>query len=173
MSGEFRIGRKFARHFYPRTQGGSQASFARNYASGATASPLVTTSGIELPWTSIASGAPAGVDVPITPVSSGILAIDGVISFANESNAETTVQLVVRVDGVGMVVPNQLQVTVLPNDGTDDGAFAARISLVTPAVSLNTEHDVSVFLLAGADNAVRAVAASCTIQIQEIPPATG
>jgi len=99
---------------------GNSLPFARNFALG-TKTARLATDGIQIPWNSIdvppvAPITPCGVqgcvDVPITPLSTGIVLVSGTISLVNGGVAPTTVTVTVQVNGVTLPVPSYVTTIV-------------------------------------------------------------
>jgi hypothetical protein len=165
----FRIGRKHAQHTYPENRGGAAAAlFARNFAEGPLINTTITDGGIQIPWAFVESGAPAGVNVPITPRSSGILRISGVIVIASTAEVDRVVSLVVQVNGASMSVPLTEANTVTAG-GFEVVAFATE----TLALPIGPTYNVQIFLNASAPDELLVEARSSTIEVQEILAATG
>jgi len=167
----FRIGRAYARHVYDERRGGGSAAspFARNFAAG----PTLTTSiaaggGTQIPWEVIDSGAPAGVDVPITPQSTGVVRISGVISLKNSTGSAVAAQVEVQVNDVSLTFPNAENATV-DADGFEAIPFLAEATGLTIGVTVN----VQILVIAGGSDAISAVAESSTLDVQEVAVATG
>lgn len=166
--GEFRIGRKFARHVYPdNSRAAALTLFARNSAVGPSGATDITTIGTPVPWDIIESGAPSGPDVPITPRVTGLVSISGVISVKSSSVSQESVQLEAFAGGILVPVPNQEQVSIDP-----DG-FEAIPFLVLVPLTVGVPTNIRIGLIASTDNVLQIVFESSTILIQEMAPATG
>jgi hypothetical protein len=164
----FRIGRKFAQHTYPepRGAGATPQPFARNFASGPfedqdigenVATPLF--------WENISSGAPSGIEIPITPLSTGVVRVLAAVTLKNlDTNADVIAQLVI--DGVQIDPPDPV-VTVL--SGTN-----VILTFLAEFEGLAIGVTVPVSLVLSADGSgVDAVASGSTIEIHEVVQATG
>jgi hypothetical protein len=164
--GEFRIGRKFAQHSYPESRFGDGA-FARNFASGPPTgegpTPIVTT-GTPVSWETIESGAPPGVNVPITPHVTGRIRIIATIVVASVAGAGLV--------GIGAVI-----------DGTPIStpqSFSAVVALGVVTVSFVLDvavgfgpHTVQIRAVAGADNVLVLQPHDSTLDIQELGGTVG
>jgi hypothetical protein len=166
--GEFRIGRAYAKHSYPESRQNTTVPLARNFAVGPATTTAVTTGGTPVPWSSIESGAPAGVNVPLTPLSSGIIELTGVIEVDNGTESPVVVQVQTALSGPILGLPVNEKVTVQPG-------FAA-IPIVTEwlaALPLGTTVDFQVIVTAASNGAITLVAGSSSFRVKEVPPATG
>jgi len=154
---------------------GSSASFARNFASGPAGATDIPVAGILVPWSSPDAGTP-GTDVPITPRSTGLVLITGVITVKSTSGNQETVTLEVLVNGVPLAVPFVENLTIEPG-----GVIAIPILTETNShinggpLPLGTTADVSIFLSASVDDPVvlQVSTESSTLELQEVPVATG
>lgn len=168
--GEFRIGRSHAKHSYPDTpRAGGLAAFARNYAQSDTTTPVAST-GTQVPWDTIESGAAAGVDVPITPHVTGRVRIIAMVVIANVTGAQRLIEVQAQVGGV--TVPNVTAIASV--DGEPEGGEAfetVTLLLDTSLLPVGSASNVEILLTADSDNALEVV--NATIDIQELPAATG
>lgn len=155
---------------YPEApRGGYAAQFARNFASGpATTTTIDIDPGTQLPWDVIDSGAPPGVNVPITPRSSGIILVTGVISLKSSSEIDEVVQLLIEVNGVPLPVPF-LESNTISASGFEAIPFVAEITGLAVGVAAN----VQVRLISSNATDIGATLDSSTINLQEVPAATG
>lgn len=176
----FRIGRKHAQHAYPTSRAASSVPYARNFAAGPTAQdPIsVTPATSSISWTAIESGAAPGPLVPITPKSTGIIRIQGVVVVKSNALTPVELQVLVKVNGGTLLVPLFEVVSCAPNvlGPPPPGGFTAIPFLTeTPfgaplpiGVAANVEialsaNDVGLFLIVG----------SSTLDVQEVQAATG
>lgn len=158
-------------HSYPETRrgGGALQSFGRNFAWGPASVTPVDIIPIQVPWETIASGAPAGTDVPITLVSTGIICIRAVLCFKNQSDTTNIdVFIDVQIDGVSMSLPATIQATAInPN-----GSLVVPVLAQTDAIALGA-HNVQIQVGANADSEILLVSQDSSIEVQEVPAATG
>jgi hypothetical protein len=171
----FRIGRKHAQHTYPESRATTTVPLARNSASGPDESTDIDTT-VQVPWNVIENGAVAGVNVPITPKTTGVIHVTGVITVA--STDLTLVQLFVEVSGVDAPVPAAEAMTVaasavvaIPFD-VILGAGANGAPIATPLV-IGATVPVQIRLAQTVGAGANIVALSSTISIQEVVPVTG
>lgn len=170
--GSFRIGRAYAKHVYPERRGGGGdplTAFARNFASGPKGSTSVSLAGTQVPWNSVDVG-PNGVNVPITPVSTGIVRIAGVLTLANSTGAPVFVSVHIQVDSVSLPIPLSQTVSV-PATGTVDVPFLTETDAGDTPVGV-TSH-IQVLLNAASDSAITLTQEGSTLDIQEVSEATG
>ena len=93
---------------YPETRRSGGSNFARNFATGPKSETGIE-DGIQIPWNAIdAGGTTPGPDVPITPLSTGVLLISGVVTAFNSSGAPLTVTVAIQVNGVSIPVPSDM-----------------------------------------------------------------
>jgi hypothetical protein len=169
---------------YPETggRGAATSALARNFASGPppSDSPIpITTTGDQIVWDFIQSGAPSGIDVPITPHVTGQLLVTVSTTVENSSDAPADLKVQLQVDaGAGPVTvtppadPQDAHTTVEAN-GSVMVSFTALLPGPPPAFTVGTPIKIEVLLTASADNSLVMVAESSTIEIQEVLPATG
>jgi hypothetical protein len=157
---------------YPERRRSGAELFARNFAAGPefpTPVAIATDPGTQVPWAVIESGAPAGVNVPITPRSSGIIRITGVVVVKSSSEIVEIVNLEVEINGTAISIPQFEAQSIL------DGGFAT-IPFVTENTSflpIGVVANVSVRVTASSDDVLQLRPASSTIDVQEVPAATG
>ena len=155
-------------HGYPdNPRAAALALFARNFASGPGTDTAVTTAGTLVPWSAIDSGAPAGTDVPITPRSTGVVRISGVLSLSCISEGNEWVQLLVQVGGVAQAIP------AVEKDTVSAGGFTAVPFLAEVTLPIGVAANIQIKLNPRVNDTVTIVADSCTIEVQEVPVATG
>jgi hypothetical protein len=180
--GEFRIGRKSAQHSYPESRfAGLLGPFARNFAAGPLLPDVVVvgdgiTGGTPILWDIIESGAPASISVPITPKSTGIIRITGVVAVKNSSGAAVNVLVQVALNGVRQVVPFSEEVTVVnhaPDAFNIGGAATLPIVAELAGLVVGVTRLVSIVVTAETAVAINLLAATCTLDIQEVAAATG
>lgn len=167
--GEFRIGRKHARHSYPDTRGGGAGGvFSRNFASGPATETDITVDGVQLPWNAVDVGTP-GADVQITPNVTGIVQIDGVITMKNHSSGIVIVNIQAQVGSLGLLIPLAEAVSMPAN------ALAAIPVLTEFSAPIGVAALVQI-LVESADaggNEISIVMESSTLSLQEVSAATG
>jgi hypothetical protein len=170
MSG-FRIGRKFAQHSYPDPRRSTTVAFARNSATGPAADQGFDDTGAQVVWDSIESGAVAGVNVPITPLSSGKIHITGVITVKTDNPNSVDVNLTVEVDS--LLVPRPANEMVSVSGTGPDMPWAAIPFDVIVNLPVGVTSNIEILMTASADVAIHIEAGSSSISIQEVPPVTG
>lgn len=146
-------------------------SFARNFALGpAQLTPIPDGAGVQIPWSSIESGAPAGPSVPITPRVTARVLVFGTVTIKNVLLPSTPVlvSLQVELDGIAFPVPANEQDTI-------DGLGAGVLSFLTliPNIPVGTTHFIQVRVTASTPDALILGAESSMIEIQEMQAATG
>jgi hypothetical protein len=164
--------RRYARETYPETGGAAgEAGLARNSALGPAGSPVfITGAGVQIPWSTIDVGAP-GVEVPITPQSTGIIRITAMVGVENVTDDVVATPVTVQLDGLGPVAVFA-SATVLPDESAEIpftidlwGAHALPVG-VTTNISLLVKF-------VGAAETVQLDLNRSSIDIQELPAATG
>lgn len=167
--GEFRIGRKFAQHSYPESRQNTTVPYASNFAEGpANSTTAVTTDGTQVPWQVVAAGSP-GVDVPVTPSSTGALLFSGVISLKNIAGEDTEVRVRLQTSSVDLPIPADERI-IVPANGR---AVIPILSLVSALVGATHNFQVQVTALGSEDDDIFLVGQSCTLEILEVPLPTG
>jgi hypothetical protein len=164
----FRIGRKGAQHSYPVSRGAMEVPRARNFAAGPTATEPITVAGIFIPWSLIEAGAPAGINVPITPRSSGIILIQGVITIKNAVLAPIVASMFVWVNGTPLIVPF-METVLVPASGSSVIPFlteTAPLPIGVPAI-------IQIAINAASEPGLSLLPASSTMAVQEVRAATG
>lgn len=170
--GEFRIGRKYAQHSYPepRRGGASATPFARNFAAGPGSETNITVPGVQVPWSAIDVGAP-GVNIPITPQSTGIIRIAGALTIKNHSGSNVVTVLVnPQVAGVSLAFPLGDEVTLPIN-----ALAVIPILAETSALTIGVQALIQV-LVSSEDADVNQISIeleSSTLDVQEVAVATG
>lgn len=162
---------------YPERRGGGATpteAFARNFASAPADQILIPEDpGAQVVWNSISSGAPASADVPITPAVTGIIMVRGVICLKNTSSdpqVDSGVQVLVQVGNPPAVtlIPFLELVTVEIGD-----AVVVPILTQTDPQPIGVPTSISILLLAGDAGTISLVSQSSSLEIQEVPAATG
>jgi hypothetical protein len=114
-------------------------------------------------------------EVPITPRSTAIVKISGVVTVKNSSVDQEAVTLQVFVDGVQVAVPFAEVSSIDPTD-TPPGFGGLAIPFLTQAeagsLAVGVTSVVQIKLFATADDVLFIAAESTTIEIEEIVPAT-
>src|SRR5512147_2902491 len=165
--GEFRIGRKYAQHSYPESRRDTTVPYAGNFAQGPTDNTAISSGGTQIPWTVIASGAPAGVDIPITPKSSGRIRLVGQVVVDNISEGNATVSVQAQVDGVTISTPSSQ--TEFSTDITIDTVpFVLDLTLPVGVLA-----NIQLLVTASGNDELELTAACSTLDISEIPAPTG
>lgn len=174
--GEFRIGRKYAQHSYPDTRRDTTLPLARNFAVGPPVKTSVTPnpSGFPIPWSVIESEGAVGpgvVNVPITPTTSAIAQVSGVITITNNGAASATAQVLVQTVGPGSFVfaPENEFETIAPG-----ATVAIPVSTLGTNVSpIDSTVSLQLLIVASPGSSLQLVENSTTFGIQEVPAATG
>jgi hypothetical protein len=173
------VGRTGSRRVYsypePRFTG-LVGPFARNFAAGPDNDggdqPLVvasvTPADNAIDWALLESGTSPNVNVPITPRSSGIVRISGVVTVSNSDAAAHTVQIIIGVNGAVVPAPAGETVTVPAN-----GVVAVPFLTETIPLPIGTTATVEILAVASSNGHLSAVLDSSTLDIQEVTPATG
>jgi hypothetical protein len=164
----FRIGRKYAQHSYPIPRAATSVPYARNAAVGPAASVPITTVAAAIPWAIIESGAAPGVNVPITPRSTGIVRIHSVVTVKNSSNAPVQATVAAVVNGTPLPVPGFESVTIPAS-----GSMAIPILTETPPLPIGVLANIEIAVVASADAALSLIFASSSLEVQEVQAATG
>lgn len=168
------VGRTGALRVYSYPEGPRNAALgllARNLATfaGEGALAIATTPGTQIPWTFIASGAASGVDVPITPRSTGALRITGKLTVIHGgAGAAESVTVQVEIGGVPIAVTfNGSDTLSAAGDLSEIPIFAEL--LPTPSL-VGVLGQVEVRLIAsGADLGL----VNAMLDIQEVSATTG
>jgi len=161
--GSFRVGRKFASHAYPephRGGGGPAPLLARVFATTEedTSTPVPTGDPVLIPWDGI------GDEIPVTPLSTGVLEVSGVVVLENESETDTYIITVfVLIDGNPMDPPTSSQMSI-PPESTISIPYLAQSEALTP----DTPVDVSVAVISDTDPEGDVDIVSATVAIQEV-----
>ena len=140
---------------------------ASNAASGPSGATPIGGAGTKVPWAAIDVGAP-GVDVPITPKSTGRVRVIFSITVLNAGAAMVGVVARLLIGGVAQAIP-YVAASIQANGLGELGiiSFVAEVTLPVGATS-NIEVDLTT---AGAS--VEMYPEGATIDIQELPAATG
>lgn len=155
----------------PRGSGNGDGPFARNSATGPdNVTAISAGGGTQVPWNVIDSGAVGGVNIPITPLSTGVVRIQGVISIKNSANAVVDVHLEVQVDDVSLPVPFNEANTI---QGSNATSFEAVPFMIVTTIPIGSTSNVQILLKASSADSLSVIAESSTIDIQEVPAATG
>jgi hypothetical protein len=149
----------------PRRSSGVAPAFARNFATGPKGSVL-TTDGVQIPWNLIDVG-PGGPDVPITPITTGIVLISGVVVLTNGSGVSTSANIHVQVNGINLTIPELNGISVADGTIVAIPILAETDPIETP---IGVTTPIEIFVLgAGLFVAVGGSALS----LQEVSVATG
>lgn len=168
----FRVGRSRAQHVYPESRGVTTLVFARNFAQGPSETTAVTMAGVQVPWTSIesvgGSPPPGTVDVPITPRVTGRVRLLAMVAVQNTSGAAAKVSVQAQVGGVTVVGAPLGTETVDATTGVETVPYVFDLTL-----PVGTTSDIELLVSASADGALALIPSSTTLDIQELPRATG
>ena len=178
-----RTGSKRA-YSYPDTRPGGNAllAFARNYANGPAleSNPTVDgpVTGTEIPWATRDVPGTDPEDIPITPRSTGIIVVRGVVSLRNTSETDIVdVQVQVEIGTVTPVaypVPANEKISVPIDDGEGlENRIVVPFMVEIPGLPIGTTQIVRVLLTADAENLVQIVENSSTCEVAEVSVATG
>lgn len=173
------IGRTGSKRSYsypvtPRSAGASGSNFARNYASGPFEDTDVPIAGVQVPWSIIDSGVIVGDDVPITPLVTGQILISAAIALENISSDPVNIQAEVQVNDVTVATP--ADVKSLIDAAVAEGVSTLMIPVVariTLPVGVLANIQIRVSASDEPGDLVHLVAASSTMNIQEVSVATG
>jgi hypothetical protein len=172
--GEFRIGRTYARHSYPDTPRGASAAFARNSAFGPNSPPLSVdpVAGTKVPWQQIEVGTAGDTVVPFTPKVTGITRVLVNVVFENAGASDVV--------GVSVLIGGSIIGSTVST--IDASSEAGRAFITVPfqvdlagadklLLGPTYSFEVKVAQLHGSGTISVIVVSS--IDIQELPPATG
>lgn len=149
---------------YPETRrGGAAVSYARNYATGTKGGSLIGPAGREITWNAIDVGSDPSIDVPITPLSTGVVLVSGVATLLNGTGAPILVTIRVHVDDVAVGAP--FAATTVPAGGEMAIPFLAE----TDVLSLSA-HFIQIFVDGDGANLI---ADGSAVNVQEVPVSTG
>lgn len=170
------VGRTGARRVYSypeRPRGSELALLARNFAAGPSSATDIDIAPTPIPWNIVDVGG-AGTTVPITPRSSGIILISGVISIKSTSGIQESVLVQVVVNGLPLLVPF-LQNPTIEANGFISIPFLTELNLATFGSLLPVGVAAAVSILVTAANAdtLQLAVDSSSMTIQEVRPATG
>lgn len=154
---------------YPETRrSGSDPllAFARNYATGTKGGIEVGALGLEIPWNSVDAGLPpTTADVPITPVSTGVVLISGDTTINNPTGAPIDVTVTVHVAGSAGAEFSRTTLAA--------GATAA-IPFLAESIPANTPVGVTTQIQVFVDGeGALLVADGSAVSVQEVAVATG
>jgi|HubBroStandDraft_1064217.scaffolds.fasta_scaffold139983_1 hypothetical protein len=165
-----RIGRKSAAETYPVSPGaqGGSAANARNSAVGPAGNVTITAAGSPptqaITWQFVEAGVNASPNVVVTPRASGDFKVTAVVNVSNPQGAAIELLAVVTVNGTAVSEISQQSVPIGANSSLTLLPFGVSgLPLGTPA---NIGVKVS-------GNGLQLTAASSTIFVEEVRPATG
>jgi len=176
--GEFRIGRKFAQHSYPEApRGAGPSGFARNSAfgpQGLTPQALGAT-GDKIKWDTIESGGVSGdTAVKITPKVTGI--VRALINVVVENTAGSTNNMIVEpfLDGssIGAATISTVDAAFEGNNGFITIPFELDFA-GAQKLSVGVTHTIEVKVIPQQGGTSTGVLALSSIDLQELPAATG
>ena len=166
-------------HSYPTTPRGGVsplAVFARNYAAGPAIEgdqPVLTT-GTQIAWGTVDSPGTNVQDVPITPRSTGVVRVIGVVTVKNSDTNQHNVQVQIQVNGITFSIPLSEEVTVAPTGGEERSAGTAIPILVElTGLPIGFTFPIQVLVTSFVDNVLTINAMSSTLEVMEVPVATG
>lgn len=171
MGGKSVVGRTGSMRVYkyPESRGaGGLTSFARNFATGPKTLDAIPDDGVQVEWNSIDVGTSPDEDVPITPITTGVILISGVLSIQNTSGTARFVQVVLLVNDVPIPVPSAEAATVAAN-----GALAVPFLTEVTDLVIGDTVNVQVQVSAQVNGALFLVPDSCSISVQEVQESTG
>jgi len=165
---------------YPEARRNTTVPFARNFAAGPSSSggsdqPILvqdvgTPSNNAVLWSLLEVGTSPNINVPITPKSSGIVRISGVLTVLNSDASPHTVWVVIVVDGVAVPDPFNEVFTVAGGEGT----YAVIPFLTeTSPLAIGVTSTVEILVIADTNDVLTLTRASATLDLQEVVPATG
>jgi len=173
----FNRGRSKTAHAYPETRAGANSppaplAFARNFAKGpgTEVSQPVLAAGTQVQWGTIDSPGLNVQDVPITPRSTGVILVSGVVSVNNDSNNTDVVTVQVQVDDVTVTTPAVQQST---GEGGEGGFNAIPFNIEIPGLVIGTQVNIQVLVTAQADGEISLNDNDTTVNVQEVAVATG
>lgn len=180
--GGFRIGRKHAQHTYPDSPGRSAFLFARNFAQGPDGNLTLTDKVLHpIVWHFV--DAPAGIsptaNVPITPKTTGIVLITGVLGTVRNNDAANpaSLQLFVDVSSSGPH-PQTHPVASVSFDANSEGGVTGlesvpfQVELFLP-VGITTNIQFQVQANSTVTPNITITNLDSNLNVQEVPPATG
>jgi hypothetical protein len=153
---------------YPETRrGGSAEAFARNHATGTKGGVPITVDGVQIPWNAIdvTPDPTPDEDVPITPLSTGVVLITGVATVSNTSGAPILVDVRVQIDDTNQVSHFR---TTIPDNSTAAIPFMTESDPIDTPVGVTTNIQV---LVTG--EGALLVADGSVVEVQEVAVATG
>lgn len=160
---------------YPETgrRAGAPSAFARNFATGPKTTTAIGLGGLPIPWNSIdvAPITPSS-DVPITPLSTGVVRISGVVTVHNPSDASPTPAVIINISlNNGSFLPAQSSFIppLLPGQAITVPFLAETTPTDTPVGVTTT---VQVFV-DGDPGGAELLASASAIEVQEVAVSTG
>lgn len=169
------IGRgRYATETYPETGSGRgvSAALARNSAYGPSSSTALSGAAVAIPWTIVEStdaASPSG-HVPITPtLTTGRVRVIAMIGIANTTTA-TQVGVAVEVNDIASVPLLSASVTV-PASTLTEVPFL--IDLDLSSFGAGPTYEISILVSATGGGPATLSAGKCSIDISELPAATG
>lgn len=149
---------------YPETRRASGAAvpFARNFATVKGGAQSILAAGTLIVWDPIDVGISPSSNVRITPLSTGVVAIRGVLTIENEEVAQRIVTVAILVDGAPL--PGDQVQEIIPAGGI------ISIPFLTQATMTLAAHQISVEVFSSLD-ALQLEGG--TIEVQEVPTPTG
>lgn len=166
-----------ARETYPRSPaaggGGSGSAFASNAASGPASLPNdVVPLGTLVPWSAIASGATPTVAIPIHPAVTGRMRISGSVGIVNASVDALPLSVQLVIDGTTFF--GTFQQATLETAGTSEVQIPFLYELFEGASLSLGAHTIGIIVKSvGSLTTANIRVQTCSIDIQELPAATG
>jgi hypothetical protein len=134
------------------------------------------TPGTQVDWSSVdvPDGAP-DEDVPITPLSTGVIRVLGTITVQNTTANPMDVQLQVLLDDVAQPLPATEHVTIQPTNVGEsiEGFEAIPFMVEISGLVIGVERLVQIRLIALTSPGVEIAAGASTLEVQEVPISTG
>lgn len=171
--GEFRIGRTRAQHSYPESRQNTTVPYARNSALFVKTSMVLTGTPAPIPWSLIESTFAGGVNVPITPKTTGLVLLTGMVTIVNtDSGHVARVLLNIKVGAFVLAAP--FSIADLPANPSPGSTITIPIvfSGPTPLLIGSTTNIQIQASQTGADADTVSVV-DATLSLQEVVPATG
>lgn len=181
----FNRGRSRTAHGYPDTRAGANSppatlAFARNFAQGpgTEVAQAITTTGTQIEWGDVDVPNVDPEDIPITPKSTGIIRVSGVVVVQNDHDAtphNVTVQ--VQIDDVTILTPAAM-VTIDQAAAADESngleaiPFLVEIEGIVVGATINIEVLVT-SANASSDGHLSIVVNDSTCEVLEVPVSTG
>lgn len=145
-----------------------EGPFARNSASGPTTDTPIVTTGTQVNWDDIASTGAGGVNIPITPKSTGIIRVTGMFEVTCAGEGEVDVEINIQIGGVTFPIPEDPIITVRPG-----GGVMIPFVIVLSGFTVGATTNIQMLLTAEVDSALTLEGQSSVVDVQEVSIATG